>query len=245
MAPEKSDLRKAATGYMEKTHRPLNCLAFILPLLVAYEIGGLVLGHKVLANQHLSALLERFGATGRLLPAVLLAIVMLAWHVLSKEEWHIDGGTLLGMLVESALLALPLVLLITVIDLFADVPALAAQTDPLAGAGPTERILVTVGAGIYEEFLFRLVGIALVMFLCVDVGHLPKRYAIATAVTVTAVLFSLYHWPALGAYGGKAGWGWDIFVIRALAGGYLALVYVARGFGIAVGAHICFNLFAL
>ena len=53
MAPGKSDLRQVATGYMEKTHRPLNCLAFILPLLVAYEIGGLVLGHKLLAIHHL------------------------------------------------------------------------------------------------------------------------------------------------------------------------------------------------
>ncbi len=240
MARAKSNFRQVASGYMEKTHRPLNCLAFLIPVLIVYEVGALAVGHRLLAIRDLNKLLELFGVTGRFLPPALLIIVLLTWHVLSRDKWHIDADALVGMIVESVLLMVPLALLATVADLVANTGPVAAQ----AGAGartPGEMFFKAVGAGIYEEFLFRLVGMSLILAVCVDLIGMPKKHSIVLAVILTAVLFGLYHSPV---FGGETSvkWGWDLFVVLMAAGAYLAVVYVARGFGIAVGVHICHNI---
>jgi membrane protease YdiL (CAAX protease family) len=57
------------------------------------------------------------------------------------------------------------------------------------------------------------------------------------AVIATAVLFSLYHFADMAEFQ------WPIFLFRALAGAYLGIMYLWRGFGVAVGAHICFDVY--
>ena len=233
MAASHSNARRAAVGYMERTHRPLNCLMFLLPMLAAYEAGALFFDQKLLAIKHLGELLALFGASGRLLPPVLVIVVMLAWHVISRERWHVDGETLLGMLVESALAMVPLVLLAMLFNRVFATPMTADGADRAAGAA---RLLTGVGAGIYEEFLFRLAGISLVLFVFVDVMALPKKHIVIVGVVLTSVAFSLYHFVGADTFT------WPTFVFRAVAGAYLAGLYIARGFGVAVGAHAAYNV---
>ncbi len=47
--------------YAELTHRPMNCLAFILPGLVFFQIGTAWYGTELLAPMHLNRLLGLFG----------------------------------------------------------------------------------------------------------------------------------------------------------------------------------------
>ena len=58
----------------------------------------------------------------------------------------------------------------------------------------------------------------------------------AMAVAACSVLFALYHFP------GAEPVIWSRFLFYALAGAYLAGVYVVRGFGLAAGAHIFYNM---
>ena len=237
MASSTRSLRRSASRYAERTRRPLNCLIFVLPLLAAYEAGALFFHPNLLAIQHLGELLKLFGATGRFLPPVLVIVVMLTAHLLSRRRWHVDGGTLLGMLGESVALMIPLVLLSMLSSKVFSAPLGAGGASPAAVFAA--RVLTGLGAGIYEEFLFRLAGISVVLFLLVDVFGLPKGHMIALAVVVTSVVFSLYHFVGGGSFR------WPEFCFRAVAGAYLVGLYIARGFGIAVGAHACYNITTL
>lgn len=228
--------RKPATGYLERTHRPLNCLLFILPLLTAYEVGSLFYRDRLLAPSHLAALLELFGATARILPPLLVVTVLLIWQGLCHQKWRADGDALAGMVVESLLGVLPLIGLGALMYRLFGPVALSAGT--AAEAALAARILSGIGAGIYEEFLFRLAAIGLILFIGVEVLRGPKRPMVVVAVVAASVLFSLYHFLGPGTFN------WQRFVFRAIAGAYLALLYVGRGFGIAVGAHACYNVIA-
>ena len=66
----------------------------------------------------------------------------------------------------------------------------------------------------------------------------PKMVAMALAATASATLFSAAH--HLGPYGQP----YDnyLFLFRMAAGVYFAMLYQSRGFGVAVGAHACYNL---
>lgn len=234
MAPGRSNLARSATGYLEKTHQPLNCLMFILPLLTAYEAGALFYRDRLLAPQHLAAVLRLFGATAGFLPALLVVAVLLIWHALTRKKWHVDGGALLGMTAESILAMLPLIALGALTRRLFGPIALAAGEG--AGAALAAEVLSGIGAGIYEEFIFRLMAMGLLLFVCVDVLRAPRRAMSVVAVIASSVIFSLYHFL------GPEAFTWHLFVFRAFAGLYLAVLYVARGFGVAVGAHACYNI---
>jgi membrane protease YdiL (CAAX protease family) len=103
-------------------------------------------------------------------------------------------------------------------------------------SGMATQVLSGIGAGIYEEFLFRLIAIGLLLVLTVDVLNAPRKPMVVVAIVLSSVVFSLSHF--LGA----EHFHWGSFVFRALAGVYLAVIYVFRGFGIAVGTHACYNV---
>ncbi len=91
-----------------------------------------------------------------------------------------------------------------------------------------------LGAGLYEEALFRLASIPL-LFRVLRLVLVPALPACTLAITASSLLFSLAHHA--GAPG--EAFTWFAFVFRWLAGVFFAWVFVARGFGVAVGTHTC------
>ena len=221
-------------SYLVKTRRPLNCLMFLLPLLVAYEAGQKFYRDDLIAPASLAALLEPFGAPARFVPPVLIVLVLLSWQVLSRQPWHVDGEVLLGMYAESVVAMMPLFGLSKLLTaVAASLPSLASGGLP---AGTAAQLLSGIGAGIYEEFLFRLIAIGLLLVLTVDVLNAPRKPMVVMAIVLSSVVFSHSHF-----LGGEH-FNWGSFTFRALAGAYLAVIYVFRGFGIAVGTHACWNV---
>ena len=105
------------------------------------------------------------------------------------------------------------------------------------------RLVTAVGAGIYEEFLFRLWLICLSLLVFVDLLKLRREAVASVAVVLGGALFSLYHFS-----GEQMAWEvfpWGLFVFRAMAGWYLGALFCLRGFGITVGAHALFNVFVV
>lgn len=239
---KRSDQSGLRQSYRWRTQRPLTCLVFLAPLLVLFQVGTLHYDTGLLAPKHLGQLLRSLGATGNYLPCLLVVVVLLLQHVLHRDKWRIRPRDLAGMLGESVIWAAPLVVLSQVMgELVAQVARDASEAGPLMRL---EELLVAVGAGIYEEFLFRLVLISLVMLICVDVFGLRKDVVAAAAVLVGAALFSLYHLPVEQITGEEA-FPWGTFLFRAAAGGYLGAMFVFRGFAIAVGGHIVYNVYVL
>jgi membrane protease YdiL (CAAX protease family) len=218
--------------YWGATHVPLNCLVFIVPFLIVYEVGVAGWGTDLLARTRLQGFLQQFGATAAHLSAVLVVAVLLVWHALGRRRWKIDGAAVALMYAESLLLALPLLGL----GILGGRMAAAADPALLAARGHslTSDLLAAVGAGIYEEFLFRLVALNLLGLVLLDILELQEDLGQVLAMLASAVLFSLFHPQPM--------WHWGVFIYYFVAGCYLALIYMGRGFGVAVGTHIFFDV---
>jgi len=213
--------------YVRTTRRPLQSLLFLVPWVLAHEIGvrwtsdgqhapGDLLAYGVIEN-----LLGWFGFVGSWLPPVVLVASLLIWHRRCGERWHVRWAVLPVMLVESLALAIPLL-------------ALSA----LFEAPPRARWLDALGAGLYEELVFRLLLISGLTWLLVEVFRLRRPPALGLAVALSALIFALCHFEPLGSE-----WlAWKPFWFRVAAGLYLAALFLGRGFGISSGCHVAYNI---
>jgi hypothetical protein len=238
--PEAEDL-----SYWSQTRRPLPCLVFVLPILAAYELGVLWLGGasagalRTGADAWMRQALAALGLTDQWLLPALLVIALLAWQAVDPRHWRFPPSYLLGMAVECVLLAIALIGLSRLVDLgFARLerhPALAAgSTDAGHGIAPLVGFL---GAGVYEEALFRLALIP-ALFGSMRLLQTPSVLAGTLAVTGSALFFSIAHHA--GAPG--EAFTWFAFIFRWLAGVFFAWVFVVRGFGIVVGTHAAYDI---
>lgn len=220
--------RPMAQGYFHWSELPWASLVFLLPLLVVHEAGArMVASRSLYATSHLLEFFQWFGATGRHLPALAVVGILLTWHIARNDSWQVRGGALLGMLLESLLLAVPLIVMLSLVQRYVPLAA---------GLGWQDSIILSLGAGIYEELLFRLMLFTLLNLLLVDVLKIPWLPASLGMVAVSAVLFSLYH------YLGSESFHLQTFAFRTLAGVYFGSVFLCRGFGITAGSHAAYDV---
>jgi len=107
-------------------------------------------------------------------------------------------------------------------------------------------LITGIGAGIYEELVFRLILVCLLMLVFQDILRLPWKNAIMFSVVVSAVLFSLHH--HIVVVNGRVVFG-DVFSMakfgfRTIAGVYFAALFAIRGFGITAATHACYDIIA-
>lgn len=243
------------TSYWDRSQTPLQCLWFLLPLLVAYTIGTAALAPEggerlpaIYAERLLGQFFELLGATGYYLPPLAVVSVLLGMHACrpagdpTLPEWQLWPW----MFVESLLYAVPLFLLGS---LFSDAERVVLWATVASTAGPAVATLsdhpllagyvFSIGAGIYEELVFRLLGIGAVHTVLAGLLRLSPGPAAVGSILVTAILFAAYH------FGSPAEVIWPRFAFYALAGAYLGVVYVGRGFGIAVATHAVYDVLAV
>ena len=119
--------------------------------------------------------------------------------------------------------------------------ALKAQGIRRAGAAALDlhtQLVVSLGAGIYEELLFRVVVVGALMWGSRRLLRAGRGLAAGIAVVVSALVFSAFHY--VGAFG-------DTFTVasftyRAIAGVAFSVLYVTRGFGITAWTHALYDL---
>ena len=227
--------------------QPLHVLVFLAPLLAAYEIGSWVylrdpdsgFTQSVVAYRLLADVMARLGVIGAALPTILIAGLLVAWHLRRRDRWTVKPLVIAGMAGESLVWTLPLFVLTTVVG---SAGVGFAQTgDDLVTWPWQSRLTLAIGAGLYEELLFRLLIIGGGGWLIgTALGWNESRSGLAATV-ISAVLFSAYHRPILE--GGGLDWG--AAFIYLLAGGFFGLLYAMRGFGVVVGAHAAYDAIVL
>ena len=195
-------------GYYWQTQCPLHCMVFVLPMMLFFHLWGGDPFGSLKAVVDLTRILRFFGGTAAYLPPVAIMAVLLAQHLVRRDPWAIRPRVLLGMLIESMAFVVPLVAIWHLMHKLAVLAASTGATAPTAGV--FRKILVGTGAGIYEEFLFRLLAIGLAMIIFVDVFGLKKGWVALGTVIVTAVLFAAYH------VGGER-FAWGTLIFRTLA----------------------------
>ena len=99
-----------------------------------------------------------------------------------------------------------------------------------------------LGAGVYEELLFRLLLLPLLAWVLRQTKLSPAA-AMSVAVLLSSLLFAAAH--HVGPYGEpftSVGSFYPKFFFRTLAGIFFGLLFVYRGFGIAAGTHAGYDL---
>jgi len=228
-------------NYWRETHTPLYSFIFTLPLFLVYEVGVFAIsasdlpllrnGADVLMRQILGVfgIFGVYGFSGSFLIGFIVAFLRQKKKLMSSV---VRGEYLLFMLFESVGWAI--ILTMTVIW----IPTLLMNGKD---GQLMQQIVLAVGAGIYEEFVFRVIlitGLASVIGFIFQWGDAGKK---AGAVILAAALFSGFHF--IGIYGETPTI--DLFLIRIAAGIVLGGIYILRGFGVAAYTHTIYDLFVL
>jgi membrane protease YdiL (CAAX protease family) len=103
---------------------------------------------------------------------------------------------------------------------------------------PTQ-LMISLGAGIYEELLFRVLLVSGMAWLMTRIFHWRATAGGIFAVVIGALIFSAFHY--MGPYGD------DLqlasFTFRAVAGVLFSGLYLLRGFGITAWTHALYDVF--
>ena len=135
------------------------------------------------------------------------------------------------MYIEAVLLAIPLFVLSWFL--------------PLLGAGSghslLERLAMSLGAGIYEELIFRLVLISVVVIIGSDLLKFDRQPVAIIAIGLSSLIFAASHHRPFGLEPLTL----MPLLFRSLAGAYLAVIFWFRGYGPAAGCHGAYNVLLL
>lgn len=204
-------------------------LVIVFPLLLLYQLA-IVVVPSVVASDPVSRILYSAagGRTGYLLVQALIAAVFLGWLHSTGRTRTLSLAVIAPVVVEAAAIAALLWL------------ALPLLLEHALGLGVGTSIASALGAGIYEELIFRVLvlGAALQCFHALGMG---RREAAVLAVLVAAASFAAAH--HLGAAGEP--FTAAAFAFRVAAGLALGAVLWFRSFAHAVYAHAIYDLLVL
>lgn len=237
-------------AYWRDSRAPRYSLLFALPLFLLYQVlvaleprspaGILRNGADVI----LQTLFERIaGARGPLLfLACLVGVgVWLVVRDLRANHRDLKVGVLVRMVVESVLLALALGLFVSTLTSQLVRPTALLVQVPVEHLTIRTRVMLSLGAGLYEELLFRVLLVGTIAWAGRRLLGWRPFVAGAWAVVLGALLFSLFHY--IGPYGDPL----QVysFVFRAIAGLVFSAMFLARGFGITAWTHALYDAFLL
>jgi hypothetical protein len=252
-------------SYWALSRTPRYSLLLALPLLLLYEALALVLGAvdglgvrngaDVWIKTPFVLLLGPRGplAFGALVVLVGLAVVVRDWR---RHRGPLRGGVFAAMLAESAAMAVVCGLVVgsATARLLQSLPGLAvgvAQGRPagpaadaaagVAGLGAPAQLMISLGAGLYEELLFRVVLVSGLVLLARRGLGWGGGAASLLATVGGALLFALAH--HVGPLGEPVTL--DAFTFRTLAGLFFSGLYVLRGFGITAWTHALYDVMVL
>ena len=248
----------AAAGYWSASRAHRHSLVFALPLLLLYEGLAAVLGSGAGSDVRNGAdviLTSLFQAIAGRFEPILFAVVVIGTSIWLVARDLQRGGRLrpiylAAMLAESAALASIFGLAVGLVtsQILRPIAALEPAGAPAVLAAATvdqmdvaTRLMVSLGAGLYEELLFRVILVAAIAFVGrTFIGWRPVTAGVV-AVVVGAILFSAFHY--VGPYGDP--FQIQSFVFRAVAGLFFSALYLLRGFGITAWTHALYDVFLL
>lgn len=101
--------------------------------------------------------------------------------------------------------------------------------------------MLSIGAGLYEELLFRVLLVGLTAWAARKVLGWRPLFADIAATVLGALIFSAFHY--IGPFGDRL----DVFsfVFRTIAGLFFSALYLTRGFGITAWTHALYDVLLL
>jgi len=240
-------------NYWRIARAPRYSLTFALPLLVAYEVlalslsGDEVTGVRNGADVLLKSIFLALGGRDGLVVFGALLVGGSAWVVWQDyRRWGSLDPRVLGLMAaESAAFALVFGMVTStltglLLPGFATIGRTAGLSLGATGSWslPTQ-LMISLGAGIYEELLFRVILVSGLAWLARKAFGWRTTTAGLFAVGGGALIFSAFHY--IGPYGDRLELG--SFTFRAIAGVLLSSLYLFRGFGITAWTHALYDVF--
>ena len=187
-------------------------------------------GADVLIEQAISTLgFDIFYVVSTLFVLVFLSIVY--YQKKNYDSFKIYKSYLLAMLVESFFYALLLFFIIGSMSLYLMDGSVA---------NIYFNIILSLGAGIYEELIFRVFSLyilyQLIKFVFKSMSNFSSQFF---ALILSAILFSLFHVIVAEPFTQ------DAFTVRFIAGILLGFLYINRGFGVTAITHSFYDIFVI
>ena len=228
-------------SYLLKSKTSFYSFLFTLPLFFLYEINILFLSWDDIlvvrngADFLMRNILESFdiyGLYGLGLVFFLGLLVTYIFFIKEDQKQEVNVNFLFIMLAESMLWSLVLYFLLF--------KFMVLLMNPV-GKTILQQVTLAIGAGIYEEFLFRVLLIAGLSGILGFVFMWDKTFKNIIAVVLSGGIFSAFHF--MGEYGDF--FSMELFLIRFFAGLILGVLYMYRGFGITAYTHSIYDLIVL
>jgi hypothetical protein len=242
-------------NYWRAAREPRYSLSFAFPLLLLYEVLAFSLsaGEMAAVRNGADVLLKNlFVATGgRAGLGIFTAVLLGAGGAMVfrdiRRSGQIRAQYFAWMLAESVGYALVFGLVAgTITGLLLSGPVLKDGFPALLIGTPSRlnwatQLMISLGAGIYEELLFRVILVSGLAWAGRRVFNWSITAAAGVAVFLGALIFAAFHY--VGPYGDPLELG--SFLFRTVAGLLFSGLYVLRGFGITAWTHAMYDVFLM
>ena len=221
----------------------LTSLILVFPLFLVYQVGVLftmpILNGADFVTTLLFASLELTLKGYLLFLAGVVALFAVGVGLLRRKQ-HFNGRVFLPVFVESVIYALTMgsVIVLLMTKVLGFPPGLAAASPP---QGLLAGVVMSLGAGVYEETVFRLGLLAGSIASFEKLLGMSRWAAVILGFVLSSAVFSFVHYlPPMGD-----AFTLSSFTFRALAGIVFALIFRLRSFAVAVYTHAFYDIFVL
>ena len=248
IAQAEASVEKIPTTYFSLSRTRSYGFLAALPLIILYEVmiflanDGSYQQVRVGAEVWIKDALALFGQAGLLVMGVGIILVgAVILFVDRKKGIEIRPTYFGGIILESTVYAIVVALLVStvvgVIFAAAVTEYAAAIVSVPPGNGLFTDVALSIGAGIYEELIFRVLLVGGATWALSLIG-LERVTSYVIAAIIGAAIFSAVHY--IGSLG-------DVFTIqsftfRFLFGLVLNVIFLVRGFGVAAWTHAIYDI---
>jgi membrane protease YdiL (CAAX protease family) len=223
-------------AYFDRSSDLVTSLVLVVPLLLVYNLGLVLTDWTALngADVVTVTLVQWAGFRGYSIFQAALALFFIGAIAWLQKRRRFQWADYWPLLVESSVYAVSMGSLILLIM------AEASLLGPDARARTwVEIVTVSAGAGVYEELLFRLLLIPALAWLTAQMFKISLGASLAVGVALSSVVFSAAH------YFGPEPFAFFTFAYRTLAGLVFSLLYLFRGFAVAVYTHFLYDVYVM
>lgn len=239
----------ARTGlrkYLDDSKDIYTSLILVIPLFVLYQVGVMMTGGVRNGVDFMTDLMwMAAGATqlNYLLLNLGILLVFAAFLFVRRKNASFNPRLWPIVLAESSVYAFFFgsAVIGAMRALGLDVLLSTGDGSQIATMGIFSKFVLSIGAGLYEELVFRLFLMGGMFWAGIRLLNFPRWLSAATALILSSLIFSAIH--HLGSMGEPFVLG--TFMFRVFAGMLLAVIFHLRGFAVAVYTHAIYDVIVL
>lgn len=237
-------MKEAIKSYLEKSRDLPTSIILVFPLFVLYQLGLLATGGVRNGVDFVTDVLMALAGNNfwnyfvinlGLLVAFGLSLIWL------RKKGEFDPKLWPKVIGESAVYAFFFGAAVIGIMRALGLDALLAAGAGSAQFGSFDSLVLSIGAGLYEELVFRLFLMGGLFWLGIKGLKWPTWLSAISAVVLSSLAFSAVHY--IGSLGDPFELG--SFFFRFFSGVLLAVVFYTRGFAVAVYTHAIYDIIVM